>query len=364
MRAQRVPRRLRGVALVMMMLLLSMAVILAAQVMERLEQDRARTENVLLQEQMYAYLLSAEALGVRALAGDLVKDRQDRAETDACDEQDWAQSIGPLPWDNGVFQVSMQDLQGRFNLNNLVVSNEDGERSIDRVQAERLKRLLRSTLPEDVAAEAAEALTEEAADWTDSNTLVDGLGGAEDTEYEAWRTGNQPFGAVSELRALRSATREQWLETDDKPLFSRYITVLPEGTKINVNTAPVEVLQALLPTLGSGGAEAIVSQRTAKPFATVDDVLALPALSSLADAARNEFKAAIAVNSDYFQVVSQVRIDGRTARLVSQVYRPRQEGMARVIMRDLGDAFSEPEEACNPGTATEAADDSGAGGAG
>lgn len=340
--------RQRGVALIMMLLLLSMTVIIATQVMERLEQDRTRTQNVLLQEQMYAYLLSAESLGVRALASDLAHDREDGGEVDACDEQDWAVAIGPMPWDQGMFTVSVQDLQGRFNLNNLVRSDDQGVRTLDRDQLERLKRLLQATLPDDAAKEA-EALVEEAGDWTDSNTLVDGLGGAEDTEYESWRTGNQPFGAVSELRALRSATRGQWLETDGKLLFSRYITVLPEGTTINVNTAPVEVLQALLPTLGTAGVDAVVQQRAQQPFASVDEVLALPGLAGLGDAARSELKADISVSSDYFQVVSQVAVGDRVARLVSHVYRPRQQGVARVVMRDLGDNFSAPEEACNPG---------------
>lgn len=358
------PARQRGVALIMMLVLLSMAVIIGTQVMERLDQDRARTENVLLLEQMHAYLLSAEALGVRALVSDLASDRQQGGEIDACDEQDWAVAIGPLPWDRGVFSVSIQDLQGRYNLNNLAHSDSQGQRVLDRVQIERLKRLLRTSLPPDAAADGADALAEEAGDWTDSNTLVDGLGGAEDTEYEAWRTGNQPFGAVSELRALRSATLEQWLqtETDDKPLFSRYITVLPEGTTINVNTAPAEVLQAILPTLGTAGIDAILQQRAQKPFASVDEVLGLPGLNALSETGKNELKAAISVNSDYFQVVSRVALGARVARLVSHVYRPRQQGEARVVMRDFGESFNQPEEACNPGVGIDATDTVNAGG--
>ncbi|MFZ5755710.1 MAG: type II secretion system minor pseudopilin GspK [Pseudomonadota bacterium] len=344
----RVRKPATGVALIMVMLMLTMAVIIAAQVMERIEQDRTRTANTLALEQANAYLLSAEALGVRALAADLVADQQAGEEIDACTEQDWAVAIGPLPWDNGIFQVSVQDLQGRFNLNNLVASH-DGERSIDRLQLERLKRLLKAVLPDTGGAEAADALAEEAGDWLDGNTLVDGLGGAEDTEYETWRTGNQPLGHISELRALRSATRELWQAADDKPLFSRYITVLPEGTRINVNTAPAEVLQALAPALGSTGADAIIRQREEKPFLSVDEVLAVQVVAAMPQAQRDELKAAIAVNSDYFQVTSQVAVADRTARLVSYVYRPRRDEAAQIIQRDLGALFVAPEGACNPG---------------
>lgn len=337
--------RQRGVALVVVLLLLAIAVLVAAQVAESLEQGRTRTENVLLQEQAWAYLLSAEALGLRALQADLEQDRRDNLAIDACDEAEWALALGPLPWDNGVFTVSLQDLQGRYNLNN-IAPVRDGQRTLDRLQLERLKRLLRNTLPE---ADAADALAEEAADWTDSNTLVDGLGGAEDTEYSLWRTSNQMFAHVSELRALRSATAALWRETDERPRFDRYITALPEGTRVNVNTAPPEVLQALAGSLDAGQADAIVQARAQRPFETVDAFMALPALAGLGETERQELKDAIDVASEYFQVAAQVEVGGRTARLASVVYRPRQGGALQVVMRDLGSAFLSPEGACNPG---------------
>lgn len=340
--------RSRGVALVVVLLLLAMTVLIAAEVMDRLEQDRTRTENTLFMEQGYAYLLSAEALGMRALSADREADRNAGEEVDACSEKDWAVDIGPLPWDNGIFFVSIQDLQGRFNLNNLVATR-DGQRTLDRLQVDRLKRLLKSVLPDTDAADPGEALGEEAADWIDGNTLVDGLGGAEDTEYEDYRTGNVPFASVSELRALRSATPELWREADDKPLFTRYITALPEGTRLNVNTAPAEVLQAVIPGLDTGRAEALVAARDNKPFTTVDDLLALPELSGLSPAQKNELKASIGVNSEYFQVSSQVVVGNRVMRMASVVYRPLQGGAPQVVQRDLGQTFTTPEGACNPG---------------
>ncbi len=337
--------RMRGVALIMVLLLLSMVVLIAAEIMERLEQDRTRTENTLLLEQTYAWLLSAEALGMRALAADQDEDRRSGKHIDACSEKEWAIDIGPLPYDNGIFSVSIQDLQGRFNLNNLVAS-KDGRSNVDRLQVERLKRLLRLLLPK---AEAADVLAEEAADWIDSNTLVDGLGGAEDAEYDAWRTGNVPFAHVSELRGLRSSTADAWQITGDKPLFSRYITALPEGVRLNVNTAPAEVLQSMVPGLSSTQTSAITDFRGKEPFDTVDAVLALPELAVLGTTEKTELKAALAVNSEYFRITTQVQMAGRTARLVSDVYRPEQEGVPQVVRRDLGETFSTPENACNPG---------------
>jgi general secretion pathway protein K len=345
------PRHARGIALVLVMLLMVMTVLLSAEIMERLEQDRVRTANLLVLEQSWAYLLSAEAMGIRALGTDLEEDRKEGKEVDACSEEEWALRLGPLPWDNGIFSLSIQDLQGRLNVNNLAAT-KDGERVLDRLQVERLKRLLQPLLSSEQQ-DAATALAEEAADWTDGNTLVDGLGGAEDTEYEQWRTGNTVFAEVSELRALRASKPALWRAADDKPLFSRYITALPEGTRVNVNTAPAEVLQALVAGLDSGKVEAILAARKGGAIDSVEEVMTLPELAALGANEKKELQNALAVNSEYFQIMSEVSIDGRTLRLVSDVYRPRSGGQPRVIRRDLGQAFAAPEEACNPGASEE-----------
>lgn len=337
--------RERGVALIVVLLLLAMAVLVSAQLIESLESSRTRTENSLLMEQNLAYLMSAEALALRALQADLDKDRRSRDAVDACTEEDWAVRLGPIPWDNGLFSVSIQDLQGRLNLNNLARGSGD-VRTLSRPDVERLKRLLRQVMPDPAA---AEALAEEAADWTDGNALVDGLGGAEDTEYIDRRTSNQPFAHVSELRALRSATMALWKGTDEYPSFTRYIAALPDGVKVNVNTAPREVLAALVPGMTSATADAIVLARERDPVGSVDALMALAEIRALSEADRKELKDAVTVSSEYFQVMSEVVIGERRARMVSVVHRPRQGGSPAVVMRDLGATFEAPEGACNPG---------------
>lgn len=337
--------RQRGIALVIVMLLLLMTVLIASGIMERLDQDRARTAGVLAHEQGYAYLLSAEALGVRALDEDLRQDREAGRETDACSEGGWAKPVGPLPWDRGIFRVSIQDLQARLNLNNGVVT-KDGQREIEQLAAERLKRVLRAALPTDSAGNA-DALVEEALDWIDSNTVVDGLGGAEDTEYEEWRTANDWVADPSEMRALRSADAAAFAAGDAGTVFSRYITALPEGIPVNANTAPATVLAALVPGLDGSRADAIVNARKGKPFGKVDDLLAVPELASLGENEKKELKSAVSVGSQYFRITAQVTQDGRTMRLVSDVFRPRQGGQPRIIRRDLGDAFATATDACN-----------------
>lgn len=340
-------RAQRGVALMVALLLLALSVLVSTTFFERIDADRLRTEAVLQGEQGRAYLLGAEGIALQALAADAQDDKEKNRQTDDCGEKGWAVLLGPLPWDNGVFTVSIQDLQGLFNVNNLIQYRK-GEERLDRAQVERFKRVLRQVLPEPGQ---AEVLAEETVDWLDANALVDGLGGAEDTEYEDRRTGNLAMAGVDELRALRSATAADFavdLAAGAGLPFTGYITALPHGTRINVNTAPKTVLASLVAGMDSSVAEAIVQARQTQPFANIDDVLGLPALAGLTEADQKELRAVLGTGSNYFRIMAQVEIGDRTLRLVSEVYRPEQGGALRVIRRDYGQVFSTPLPACNP----------------
>jgi general secretion pathway protein K len=80
-----------------------------------------------------------------------------------------------------------------------------------------------------------------------------------------------------------------------------FVTVLPAATPVNLNTAPPEVLAAVLPTLGRDGAQQAVAARARNPF------------SSTADAAtrlgiENIDTNALAVASSYFEIYGRLRL--------------------------------------------------------
>ncbi len=90
-------------------------------------------------------------------------------------------------------------------------------------------------------------------DWIDEDGNPNSMNGAEDAEYlnlqPPYRAANQPFTVVSELLAIRGMTPQVYERL--RPL----VAVLPARkgqapapTKINVNTAPLEVLRALSAT--------------------------------------------------------------------------------------------------------------------
>lgn len=81
-----------------------------------------------------------------------------------------------------------------------------------------------------------------------------------------------------------------------------FVTVLPAGTKINVNTASIEVLQASIPGLGRSGAQKLVTTRARSPFRTLADVQTQ--VSEGAELA----VAPLVFTSSYFEVEGRLRL--------------------------------------------------------
>ncbi len=127
------PSRQRGVALIMAVLIVALATILAVNVTFRGMVDQRRAANLFALDQGFEV-----ALGAEAWAADILrKDAQD-SQTDHFGEI-WAKSMAALPIDEGVGTVEgrIEDMQGRFNLNNLVFSdgttNETAVKQLERM---------------------------------------------------------------------------------------------------------------------------------------------------------------------------------------------------------------------------------------
>jgi len=121
----------------------------------------------------------------------------------------------------------VRDLNGCFNLNNLSSDNTD-----HLIWRDVFVRLL---AVRGVSADLAEAVTS----WLDEQSSSDSA----DTYYLSlpvpYRRGRHAFAHVSELRLVRGVTSEAY------GLLAPYVCALPTGTKLNVNTASVPVLQSL-----------------------------------------------------------------------------------------------------------------------
>jgi general secretion pathway protein K len=97
-----------------------------------------------------------------------------------------------------------------------------------------------------------------------------------------------------------------WLGLSPATLFAleNFITLLPEPTAVNLNTAPAEVLMASVPGLNLAAARQLVQLRERGHWATLDAArLALgPAGAALQESHHS-------VQSRYFEVLGRMRID-------------------------------------------------------
>ncbi len=103
-----------------------------------------------------------------------------------------------------------------------------------------------------------------------------------------------------------------------------WVSLLPAGGKpINVNTAPREVLAAVIETIDLGGADRLIQARRNGPFKTVDALREhLPAGIELP-------LARLAVKSEFFEVRGRMRLDDRVIEELALLERQGREVRTR-----------------------------------
>lgn len=111
--------------------------------------------------------------------------------------------------------------------------------------------------------------------------------------------------------------------------LSPYVTVLPSRTPVNLNTAPAEVLMAVLPGLNAAGAQALVQRRASSHFKSVEE-----ALQAAPDLQPNLQASHFSVSSRYFEVRGLLRLDKLTVEQLSIL--ERDSGQIRVLSRHTG----------------------------
>ena len=305
--SNKTPHHNRGVALITVMLVVALATTTAVAMASRQQVDIRRTENTLYQGQALMYLYGVESWSQQFLA----EDRRDN-EIDHNGE-DWAIRLPPLPVEGGQVQGYIEDLQGRFNLNNLKLSEERGK-----LEQERFERLLKQL---DIKTDIISTIQ----DWIDADIDPRFPAGAEDDIYlgqtPAYRTANQNMLSPSELLLLKDL---------DKEIYEKlrpHITTLPEVTPININTASVEMLMSLADDISSADIEGIIKKRDDNAYESVEAFLAEDIF-----AGKNISEEGLSVNSDHFLLVAQADI-GHLRQTLTSIFVRDEEGRIQVLMR-------------------------------
>lgn len=214
----------------------------------------------------------------------------------------WAIQLPPIPVEEGEVAGGVQDLSGRINLNDLFTGSGDDEAAIARF--ERLLQIV-GVAKADTAPLLAALL-----DWLDADDVARSPGGAESAWYGVQpsprRPANAPLLRVEELAQIRGYTPE---------LIARlapFVAALPAGGRVNVNTAPAEVLAASVPELTIDAARVLVAERERAWF---KDVANFRARLHRDDWKLEVDQTQIDVKSKYFLVTARARFGVSVVRL-------------------------------------------------
>jgi general secretion pathway protein K len=239
--------RQRGLALIIAMLIAALAAAVAVSVATAQSQWLAEVDH--RRDQVEAQSIALAGIQwARAIVDTDVRGIDHLGEP-------WALPLPATPVENGDVEGRIVDAQAMLNVNEL------GSAQHGALERRRFTRLFATLgIPDTTLASIV--------DWVDADDVPQ-QGGAEDAWYlsqaDASLAANAPATRVEELALVRAMTL---------PALARivpFVTGLPPGTPVNVNTAAPPVLAALLDGVDSGALAALVASRSERPFASPDD---------------------------------------------------------------------------------------------
>jgi general secretion pathway protein K len=301
------PRRRwqRGIAIILALLVTSLATILSVSLSSNQALFFRRTENIIRQEQAYQYLLGAEDFGKTVLAFDAQQNNTDSMQDAWAATDPKAPKGAPagytVPVEAGNVGGSIEDAQGRFNINNLADPK-------DKASLDAFRELLTiNNIPPD--------LENAVLDWLDPDQNARFPDGAEDVDYlqgeRAYRAANALMGSVSELLFVKGFNYQMY-----EALAPALIALPTSGIHVNVNTATPLVLRMIVKGLSQQDAETLANDLAKKPVTDIKDFLSNSLVTG-----KPVDTTGIDVRSSYFMIHAYANVGSARAHLDSLIYR-------------------------------------------
>jgi general secretion pathway protein K len=322
-------RKQKGVALIVVLLLLAIMATIAAQMSERLFIQFHRAENQINHQQAYWY-----SIGVEALAKAGIEEAYKDGDTINLSQM-WATEETTYPLDYGEALGSVRDKQACFNLNAL----SNIEPQTDPSQRPFLVKVWINLLESvDVENYLAEVIADSSWEFMDEDDVVRSATGVEDSTYQSFKPAylapNGWIADVSELRAINGVTAEVF------KAVSPFVCAIPSANwYLNVNTIQPEqakILVALFsPNLSDSDAQEVLENRPFDGWDSVDDFLAESEISQVDEKIKQEAKVYLSVDSQFFELDAQVLVEDSRVRVRSLLHSSDKK-VVNVIRRQYG----------------------------
>ncbi|MGR5221663.1 type II secretion system minor pseudopilin GspK [Vibrio parahaemolyticus] len=304
------PNAQKGVALIVILLLLAIMVSIAATMSERLFSQFTRSLNQVNYQQAYWYTVGVEALASVAIK-ESYKDNKDSINLN----QPWAVEERTYPLDYGEATGHIRDMQSCFNVNALSTVAPNDNSASKPFLVRFFQRLLEQS---DVDNYQAEQIADSTWEFVNKETSVRSVSGVGDSYYEslspAYLAANGLIADSTELRAINQMTGEAMMAIEP------VVCALPTSSwQLNVNTIAEEqaaLLSALFaPNLSIDNARQMIENRPFDGWSGVDKFLAEPQMGSVDERARQQAASYLTVDSVYFELDTQIVVDESRLRL-------------------------------------------------
>jgi general secretion pathway protein K len=213
---------------------------------------------------------------------------------------------------NATLSGNIIDATSRYNLTNLA---RDGQ--IDLAQVKVFQRLLRNVQLDPGLAERSARIVAAGQPRVPKEDLPGtggGAGGAPNPQPVALTGSSGPVGTMKLLQ-VDDLLAVPGFDQDAVNKLRPFVIVLPEQSPVNVNTAPAEVLAAVLPKMSVSGANGLLARRKQAPW---NDFFKFRAEVNEEDLANDVAD----VKSSWFLVDSRIRLDRAALNAEALVYRP------------------------------------------
>ncbi len=213
--------------------------------------------------------------------------KMDDPETDSLAD-DWAEAIPAFPVDDGVVGLEISDEDGKINVNKLIEKNELSSRLGE--VATRLFELF----------DMSPGLFPPLLDYLDEDLIA-----------------QEPFD-----------TKDELLEFPGVNNIIDFLTIYSSG-KVNINTAPLHVIQSLSDKIDEELAQAVIDYRSDEPFSEVAELGKVPGVT---DGIVRDVEEIATVKSDFFTVKSTAEV-GESRKAVEAIIERGEEGLDIVYWR-------------------------------
>ena len=289
------PKRQRGLALLMAMLIVVIATTIAVSIVHEEKFTIRKTAHIQRMDRASLY-----AVGLEDWAQLYLKEDREESKIDSLDEN-WAIGVPGLPIEGGYLAGYLEDEQAKFNLNSLVLSE---------IALNRFRRLCDNLEVDDRFIPAL-------LDWIDEDFDIRYPDGMEEN-YEDYRVGNREMVDISELMLVQNVTPEIYEK------LQPHITALPGTSTLNVNTMSEVIFLTLAPDLD---VTEFIKQREEEAFETVDQFVERLQKPVEIDG--------LSVDTQFFRAYGQVVQGEQVFNLKTLIFRDEQ-GKTRVMNRTLG----------------------------